>query len=108
MLGFLIKLAGMQVAGNVIGNCLSGQPLFSGFFSQPQQQVTTTYRPVTHQDERRFAQWAFGDVSDDEIDKDYLIYRWNERRGHLIQLDSRNDWGNNVRQMWSVWEKFEN
>jgi hypothetical protein len=119
MMGFMFNMAVGQIAARVVGNSLSGESLFSGFFSKPEPKyrVTTTYIPVTIDHKKLFWAWAFGDIPSSvlngfEADKEYMhvhiIYYWNSRRGHLFTIGEEDSLENNLLKMWKMWEKLEN
>lgn len=117
MLGFLFKLAGIQIAANVIGNSLSGQPLFSGFFSDPAPRYKQISKPVTEQTIRNFIKWAIGSNTSDEFintmdfDLDYVqeefLFSYNNRWRHVLYLNPAYDFASNFKKMWNFYDNWQ-
>ncbi len=122
-MGFIFEMAFTRLCTQVIGNQISGRPLFSGFFSNPEPEYKTTTEiiPTTNDHKLQFIYWSLGDIPGlDKIDFSnqthgnesegniQWVRLWNKRRGNLMVLSTKDSLERNVVKCWKLWEKLEN
>lgn len=122
MFDFIIRMAFHQMAATVVGNSLSGQPLFSGFFSNPPPRYKIVNQEATDQDREEFMRWAFPKLIK-ELEKDkeseklfeqfndaeknqVIVDFWNEEHGYLHKLSDTNNIKYNFSVMWEIYQKI--